>query len=407
VAFRVDIRNARGAALDPRSSTLLIDLAAGREPTGQAVDMPLVLLASDHRMTGLLWSWARTRPVDPEVKGWLAKRDLRSQAHLKRVWRVLDSTVSRLHAAGIEVATVKGVTTEARWYRRPGERPCSDVDLLLAPHQRQRVEDAVRLLQPDHPWMPFVGEMADSDGLEAVTLRVDGLEVDLHLDLFKLGIPTRQARTIWARTETFDLPNGDYVRVLDDTTALMHLLVHLNKDRFQRLLGYADVARIIGAGGVEWDRFDRQIQAEGLAVPVLCTLAVVIDELGLEFPGTLRHPRGPRAATWAVLWPRGVRLRGSEGRMRYRQRQNWLPLLARGRAPEAFKAWARVLAPPAPAVDARYSQLTGPYVWKLLRGRLEAMKQHGADVRASRRQSREATTQRDGPIRRGRRNAGR
>jgi hypothetical protein len=365
-----------------------MDLAAGRVPTAEAIDMPLVLLASDHRMTGLLWSWARTLPVDAEVKGWLAKRDLRTQAHLQRVWQVLGTTVDLLRSADIDVATVKGVTAEARWYGRAGERPCSDVDLLLAPHQRTRVEDAVRLLQPDHAWAPFVGGLADSNRLEAVTLRVDGLEVDLHLDLFKLGIPTRQASTLWARTEQFSRPDGGEVRVIDDTTALLHLLVHLNKDRFQRLLGYADVARIIHAGGVEWDRFDRQVRVEGLEIPVLSTLAVVVDELGLAFPRTLRRPRGPRAKMWAALWRPGVRLRGSEGRLRYRQRQNWLPLLVRGRVPEAVRAWVQILAPPAPAVDARYAHLSGPYIYKLLRGRSEAMVQHFAVVRATRRESR-------------------
>jgi hypothetical protein len=383
-------------ATDPRSSPLLLDLAAGREPAPMRVDPDLVQIASDHRMTGLLWSWARTRPLDPEVKAWLAKRDLRSQAHLQRVSRVLASTVARLGSVGIDVATVKGVTAEARWYARRGERPCSDVDLLLSPHQHGRVEEAVRLLQPDHPLMSFVGRMATSRHLEAVTLTVDGLEVDLHLDLLKLGVPTRQASAVWARTEPFVLPGGGQVRVLDDTTALVHLLVHLNKDRFQRLIGYADVARIISAGAVDWRRFEDQVRGEGLEVPVLCTLAVVVDELGLAPPPVASRPSGPRAAVWSLLWRPDVRLRGSEGRLRFRQRQNWLPLLARGRGRDAVGAWRRILWPPAPAVDARYAHLDGPYLWKLMRGRLESTTDH---VRAGRHESRDGSRGSLGPLR--------
>jgi hypothetical protein len=383
VASRAD-RPAVVRATDPRASPLLLDLAAGREPAPTSVDQHLVQVASDHRMTGLLWSWARTRPLDPEVKEWLAKRDLRSQAHLQRVWRVLGSTVERLGAIGIDVATVKGVTAEARWYERRGERPCSDVDLLLSPHQPGRVADAVRLLQPDHPWASFVARMAESDHLEAVTLNVDGLEVDLHLDLLKLGVPTRQTSAFWARTEPFGLPGGGEVRVLDDTTALLHLLVHLNKDRFQRLLGYADVARIAGSGAVDWDRFEGQVRAEGLEVPVLSTLAVVVGELGLPPLPVSPPPAGTRAAVWSILWRPEVRLRGSEGRLRFRQRQNWLPLLARGRGREAVGAWLRILLPPAPAVDARYPHVDGPYVWKLMRGRFEATTQNLERVRETR-----------------------
>jgi hypothetical protein len=384
VASRAD-GSRMSRATDPRSSALLIDLAAGRAPMPTTVDLPLVQVASDHRMTGLLWSWAQSRPLDAEVKSWLAKRDLRSQAHLQRVWRVLGSTVARLDSVGIEVATVKGVTAEARWYQRRGERPCSDVDLLISPHQRDRVAEAVRLLQPDHPWAPFVGDMATSHHLEAVTLQVDGLEVDLHLDLLKLGVPTRQASAFWERTATFELSGRAEVRVLDDTTALLHLLVHLNKDRFQRLLGYADVARILRTGAVDWERFEHQIRAEGLEVPVLSTLAVVIDELGLTPPPISPRPAGPRAQIWSILWRPDVRLRGSEGRLRHRQRQNWLPLLARGRGREALGAWLRILLPPAPAVDARYAHVNGPYAWKLLRGRSSATAQRVLDVRAQRR----------------------
>lgn len=390
MAARADRSTVRRAT-DPRTSVLLLDLAAGRVPAPTTVDDHLVRVASDHRMTGLLWSWARTRPLDTEVMAWLAKRDLRSQAHLQRVWRVLESTVDRLASAGIEVATVKGVTAEARWYARRGERPCSDVDLLLSPHQHGRVDEAVRLLQPDHPWAPFVRRMATSDHLEAVTLRVDGLEVDLHLDLLKLGVPTRQVSAIWARTEPFDLPGGGEVRVLDTTTALLHLLVHLNKDRFQRLLGYADVARIVRTGAVDWGRFEDQVRAEGLEIPVLSTLAVVVEELGLAPPPVSPPGAGPRATMWSILWRPDVRLRGSEGRLRFRQRQNSLPLLARGRGREAVGAWLRILLPPAPAVDARYSHIDGPYAWKLLGGRSEATAQRMREARARRRERSDPT----------------
>jgi hypothetical protein len=352
---------------------LLVELAAGRVPRNGSINGRLVVLADEHRLTGLLWSWARDHVVDVELKSQLARNDLYVQAHLLRVWSVLEDCVRRLAAEGIEIATIKGVTAEARWYGRPGERPCSDVDLLLAPHQLDRAADALRVLEPDHPWTAFAGRLATTGRIQAVTTHVDGLEVDLHFDLLKLGIPTRQNAEAWSRTIPYPLPHAGNVLVLDDTTALVHLLVHLNKDRFQRLLGFADVARVIAGGRVDWSRLRRFVEEEGIDVPVLCALEVVLDELSLPWPAQLKQPTGPRALSWRRLWPPAIRLRGTEGRRRYRRRQDLLALMARGRGREAIEWWLRDVWPPPEVVAARYRDIRGPYPWKLLRGRARAI----------------------------------
>ena len=156
----------------------------------------------------MLWTWARQHLADDALKTELAQNDLYVQAHLHRVWAVLEASVARLAAAGIEVATIKGVTAEARWYGRRGERPCSDVDLLLSPRQLDRAAEAVRLLEPDHPWASSVAPLAANGRIQTVTTHVDGLEVDLHLDLLKLGIPTRQSSDLWDLTTPYRSPQG-------------------------------------------------------------------------------------------------------------------------------------------------------------------------------------------------------
>lgn len=368
-AYRAGVRDVADSEAR-RLPPLLIDLAAGREPRDTTVHAPVVNLANEHRLTGLLWTWAREHLTDAEPKTALAQNDLSVQAHLVRVWQVLEECVARLAAVGIEVATIKGVTAEARWYGRRGERPCSDVDLLLSPHQLDRAAEAVGLLEPDHPWLSHVGQLTAAARIQAVTTHVDGLEVDVHLDLLKLGIPTRQSSDVWARTSPYLLPGGGMVRVLDDTTALIHLLLHLNKDRFQRLLGYADVARVIAGGRVDWGLFARFVRNEGITVSALRTLEVVLEELSLPWPPELARPRSARARLWNVIWPPGIRLRGTEGRLRYRKRQAWIALLARGRCGESLRWWLRDLWPPAPVTAVRYATIPGPYLWKLFWGRV-------------------------------------
>ena len=352
-----------------RLPSILIDLAAGRDAPGAAIDRRIVKLANEHGLTGLLWTWARDHVSDAALKTELAQNDLYVQAHLAHVWKVLEDTVARLGAAGIEVATIKGVTAESRWYERRGERPCSDVDLLVSPVQLTRASEAVRLLEPAHPWLPHVGSLVAKGRIQTITTHVDNLEVDLHFDLLKLGIPTLQSQEMWNQTQPFVLPGGESVRVLDDTLALVHFLVHLNKDRFQRLLGYADIARIVAQSQVDWDRAECFALGEGIEASTFRTLEVVLEKLSLPWPDELEHPRGPRVRVWNLIWRPRIRLRGIEGRLRFRRRQDWIALLARHRTLEAFRWWIREMWPPAPVAEVRYRDIHGPYLWKLLMGR--------------------------------------
>ena len=351
---------------------LLLDLAAGRDPGPIELDADVLALATEHRMSGLLWSWARGHLRDRQLAMELAMKDLAVQAHLERLWVALETTVAKLDAQGIEVVTVKGVTAEARWYGRRGERLCSDVDLWLDPNQLDRAGEAVAALQPEHPWVPHLDRLVASGRVQGVTIWVGDQDIDLHFDLLKLGIPTRGLKTLWSRTTPFPLPGGNAVRVLDDTAALLHFLVHLNKDRFQRLLGFADVVRLIEAGKIDWHLLQTDARREGIDVAVFRTLEVVLETLDLPWPLEVARPRGLRVVAWNRLWHAGIRLRGREGRLRFRMRQNWLAVLARGRSREALWWWLRELWPSAAAVDVQYADIRGPYIWKLLYGRTEA-----------------------------------
>lgn len=297
-------------------------------------------------MAGLLWSWARNHAPESPQRTRLMTHDLRSQAHLVRVRTLLESCAEQLGSEGIEVTSIKGPTTESRWYERAGERPCSDVDLWLSPHQIDRAGDAIRLLQPDHPWVPFFGELAARREVQTVTTRVDGLEVDLHLDLFKTGLRTRDSERVWSRTELVKLQGGGSVRVLDPATAYVHFLIHLNKDRFQRLLGYADIVRIARDEAAALDARAVAIE-QGLTVCSDRSARVVQSDLGCSLAPDLRTTAGWRHHVWSALWGERIRLRGREGRERFRRRQLALVLLAeRSAARDRWEALLRELLPP-------------------------------------------------------------
>lgn len=354
----------------------LIELAADRVLPAVEDLEALVHAARHQRLAGLLYTrvrgWANgRRPAWLET---LAEDDRREQDRHQIIWHTLARVVGRLQALGLEVATAKGVTAEARWYQRRGERPCLDLDLLLAPDATGRIEEAVSELQPDHPLLGRLKPLVEQGLLQSVEMWVGGIPVDLHLDILKMGIAGRQRDRIWERTVPFTIPTGGSVQVLDPELSLVHFLLHINKDQFRHLLGFADVARLLEHEELDWAFIDTFLRAEGLELPTYLSLRTVVETLGLALP-VPKVAGGPRAVVWRIVWRPSVRFQGYLVELHSKRRQFWLPFLARGRFREAFRWWLRALFPPKTLFAYHHPGVGGPYLWRLVLGRLVEARQ--------------------------------
>lgn len=354
-----------------RPHRALVRLASGRGlPVVEDHD-EVARSAIEHRMGGMLWTRVQRGEVDgpSEWRHRLAGADLVTRAHHERLWATLVRVAAELRERGLDVASFKGVTAEHRWYGRLGERPCSDVDLLLHPDQLRRIDEVVSVVQPDHPLRGRVAPLVTTGRLQSVELTTsDGVSIDLHADVFKLWLPSRR-EIAWSRTTDVPWREGASVRALDAEASLVQFLVHLTKDRFRSLLGYADVARLLRLQDLDHDFIRWWVRTEGIEIHYDLALNVVVDTLGL--PGDVAPFRGPRALTWRVVWRSSIRLRGTEGQVRFRQRQIWVTLLARGHPVAKARFLARKLFPPAELVAYR-GHGRGPYAWRLTVGRAAA-----------------------------------
>jgi hypothetical protein len=372
-----------------RPHPLLLDLAAGRDLASGHVQDPerLVRSAFEHRMGGLLWSRVEGEELDlpPEQAMLLASRDMAVEQHHARLWRTLHDVQGRLSRLGLETAVVKGVPAEARWFRRMGERPCSDIDLLLESGSEGRLGDVLNELDPGHPQREEVIQLFGSGMLQSVDLSVDGVAIDLHADVLKIEIATRGADDVWARTQMVATSSGTPVRTIDAETSLILFAVHLNKDRFARLLGYADLARILGQEPLDWAFIERFLGREGLRVPVYSTLSAVTETLSLAAT-PVPVPRGWRAMAWARLWPVDRRLQGYVSLGTQQHRQLWIPWLAEGRMGEALLWWIRRrVLPPGSLLRVYDPDLRGPYPVRWVVGRYRAWRKRRDDERTARR----------------------
>jgi hypothetical protein len=254
-------------------------------------------------------------------------------------------------AISVEFATFKGVSAAERWYERPGERSMSDLDLLVAPGDRARVDAIAHALAPSTALDPRDLEGVRTGRLPGLNLvlEVDPAEaasagqrvaVDLHFDLLKYGIPDRQGDEIWARTRTWQVAEGVAVRVLDPEVAIVQLLVHANRDRLRDLHDYADFARLLAREHIDWDFVHEFVAREGIDVPVYCSLDAITAGLGLP---SIPHPpvEGWRPALWRRLWPEQERLAAGDPTRGERRRRRFLAVMVRGRAMEGVTAWIR------------------------------------------------------------------
>jgi len=370
----------------------LVALALGSE-LGVVTDLKqLIDSAAEHHMSGLLWTRVSRGEIEvaQEVKVQLASQDLVVRARHARLWESIANIRQRLAGLDVELAVLKGVPSEARWYDRMGERPCADLDLLINPSQTSQVLQVVALLQPDHPMQETFLSDFEKGLLHSVDLQVDGIAIDLHLDPLKLGPRSSGRELLWERTVYWQLPDGRGARVLDAEASLVHFLITLNRDCFCWMLGFSDIARLLARETIDWYAVEALTSSCGVNVPVSSTLQTVANILGLEVP--LAPRSGWRAMTWRLVWRESVRLEGELGWWRHRHRNYLLPFLTDWPLSQSLRWLLRQFVLSRTVVASANMGLKGPWLWRLAAGRLRRL-------RARRRTIRRLRTQRSGPNR--------
>ncbi len=318
-------------------------------------------------MTGLAWSAVLSGEFElpPMAVQTLAAEDMAVTAHHAKLWRTLDEVVGTLGAAGIGTVTFKGVTDEARWFHRTGERPCADVDVVI--DDIDRFDDAIAALMPTHQLIGQATRIARRGQARAIDLPIGDVTVDLHVDPVKVGPGWVNPKTWWSHTEPYSTPSGDIVRVFDREATTALRLLHLGRDRFRTLLGLVEVQRLADAG-VDWSIVRTLADMEGVGAPVGVAAEVVAEELRVE--PFLTPSNDWRTRWWRKLWKPEMRLLGELARVRYVRRSQWLlPLSMPGRVFETLAWMGRTAVPPAALFDLKHPGHDGPYAWRLIAAR--------------------------------------
>ncbi len=345
----------------------LIEIAAGRTAgaVADADSAALVESALQHRMAGLAFAAAEVGAleIDAEARHRLASVKLAAAAHNTKVEHAAQSVIAALRNNGWDAALFKGVATARRWYPEPGTRPTADVDLLLAPTSRNRIDEILAHLAPGHGLRGKAQHLFDAGRIQSIDFIWDDVWIDLHNDPIKVGVELPDLDRLWPRMETIDL-SGFPALALDTESTLLQSAIHLQKDRFSRLHGFADIARI-AAAGVDWDWVQRFAAGVGLRIHFNEALRVVAEVLSIPLP----YDRAATSRLWKAIWPERSTLRGDVGLTRKVRTHYWIPMTMPGRRLDALKWWSRIVVPPADLVEYLHPDTSGPYPLRVLQYR--------------------------------------
>lgn len=328
----------------------LLALAAGREAPPVGDEPAFLRSVSEHRMTGAALA-AHERGVlqlSEDAARTLGMWHLAEQRDHLRFWRTAGEVEARMAPLGARVAVIKGIATEARWYDELGQRACTDLDLLLAPGALGEAAAVVAAIDPGRDVPARLDDVVQRQLLQHIDLHVGDVQVDLHFDPLKVGLPTRRLHEVWDTTRVLDMPQGS-IRVLSPEVELVLLLLHLNKDSFAYLGPFLDIRRMLERAPLDWENVRAVVAAEGLDVPVWKSLAAVAGVLGIDHEAP--RATGPRAWSWDRLWGPHARLAGDEGRARAPAAQRFLALHATGRTGDTVREVRRQVMPPRPLLE--------------------------------------------------------
>ncbi len=222
---------------------------------------------------------------------------LQVEADLRRLLRVLDST-------SVLWAAVKGPVLADHWYRPPGQRDYSDLDVVVAPSEFGRVLTAltsqgVRLV--DRNWtLALLQQRAE------LSLQLwHGTALDLHwhvlnTPVLRAEIPLDITATL-ARTQRVTLNDRQSVRTLDPEDTLLHLCLHTTLSGGHRLGWYRDIEQVVSRGTVDWDTFITRTLAAGAGLPVCIALHRARRLAGALIPRHVEATAADRGRAWVSL----------------------------------------------------------------------------------------------------------
>ena len=223
----------------------------------------------------------------------------RNICHLRQLERIAE----RFAAAGVPLMALKGAALLLTVYRRPQDRPMSDLDLMVRPEDADRAVELLTELgcQPGRPLVRRDFFPRFYYETEFFAGRSFPLRIDLHVRPFR---PLRYARTVpneafWDDAQPVQVGRAE-VLIPSAADMLIHLAAHSaihanSRDTWLRdMCVWVDACR----DAIDWDGFVERVGDWRLSWPVRGALDAVAQRFGAFMPEGVLTALARQRVTW-------------------------------------------------------------------------------------------------------------
>ena len=207
-------------------------------------------LASAHDLLALIGAGAKVSGIRPpaDTRAMLLRAARLAEIRADRAWEQMGGILDAWRELGIEAIALKGVLLATRHYRTPGLRPFGDLDLLVAPAQRDQAAQA--LIDLGYQCTDDLDAGGKAWCLENhfhwTFMRQGAFPVELHWSLTFTFPPTpADLSSVWERSVSVPTPAGN-VRGFGPEDEVLSLAAHMTGHCFRLPLRcHADFAAIL------------------------------------------------------------------------------------------------------------------------------------------------------------------
>jgi hypothetical protein len=227
----------------------------------------------------LFLNLSRLDPRAPEL-GRLRGIYRHNWARNQRALRDLAGLIDCFAAAGVRVALLKGVPLLLTCYGDPGARSMADVDLWVAPEDRDRAIEVLRAAGWASPNRPLPADLTPFVSAEHFSSS-GHVDIDLHWRPLVPQAAPQADQWMWRRCQPIEV-QGRTALAPDPMDTLLLVLVHASKGDPQGVCRWrADVAQSIAAAGgtIDWSILASRAAEHGLSGLVIASLFSVREQL--------------------------------------------------------------------------------------------------------------------------------
>lgn len=233
---------------------------------------------------------------------------LRNVLDITRKYQGVAQIIGLLKEANIDFILLKGPALGNFVYETDVDRNFGDVDILITEKSWPKAKG----LLIDSGYHPLLGIMerakglTDNDVLEHTYFAKEPIGIEVQLDLLQLGMKMIAPDDVWRTRQTIRICEQD-VSIASNEFQLIHLLTHLNKHGFRRLIWCYDIYRLIGCKTIDWAAFVDIAKTEKVEVFALNTLRflmTIFDDLEIPAAALERLRVSPlKDRVWRHFWP--------------------------------------------------------------------------------------------------------